>query len=686
MSHTDRVKVILKPQGSNAEDPGFAEFDMPSVDDHDCSRQWVFTEYREGPFEIWLTVPPNLDMHGASALHIGFPYLDATNTKKNPRQSLDKLSTSTKHAKQVVNHTFRLASAKTLYMSKNKGIDGQPLNAIAHTDFEYDRDTDTRCITVTTQLGNPRWIDERDASVRGAKTNVNYSAGCFERLPGPEGRKLILEIYPQVKETEPTRAAPAPKKKVTKRRVLRVKKPNICKCPNPEKCAPAKNPRRPAADSGSIDESLANSRTRKPKKPRQSKETTDDATESPDEMPLSLERNAPICEQCREPKPAPKGRKIAWRQRRNAWMIVDTRAKDEEVEHEHEDEEEEEEEEEEQEEEYGEQPPPDQGVYEQPDDGYGSQEPEKRDDASKSQEVQNGSQQSNGSKEGDVNYDDRQATSPPLEPNQISQTPESDGSMLERLMEEPEKTPGQRRKSPSLPEGTGAAHQTRNDRFASALSLNTHQNENAGWGDGNNSIPTPESAQTGAQSATSIATPIQGEQGQQTLVGTANPQPSLPQEPSNRTPAQQNNESAHPPARPAESDESAIIKAENDAEIHLASRVLDAAEKDEDALREELEDIDIQENELQVKKRRQAQDFETQEMELQLKKRRLAQDIETEDSELQLKKRRLAQDIGTEDSELQLKKRRLATRRQIKQKLREKGDSQIRPIKIEEDD
>lgn len=38
---------------------------------------------------------------------------------------------------------------------------GQPLNTIAHTDYEYERETDTRCTTVTIQPGNPRWTDER---------------------------------------------------------------------------------------------------------------------------------------------------------------------------------------------------------------------------------------------------------------------------------------------------------------------------------------------------------------------------------------------------------------------------------------------------------------------------------------------------------------------------------------------
>lgn len=117
-------------------------------------------------------------------------------------------------------------------------------------------------------------------------------------------------------------ASVVPKARASIKRIITTKRksPEVCDCGDPDH-QPVGRKRK---QNGNLVESSSS--------PRQKRKRNDKgiAASTREEKSLSHETVAGVCGQCHHLKKAPRGKKIAWRNHSKTWMIVDTRAHDEE--------------------------------------------------------------------------------------------------------------------------------------------------------------------------------------------------------------------------------------------------------------------------------------------------------------------------------------------------------------------
>lgn len=487
--------------------------------------------------------------------------------------------------------------------------------------------------------------------MKGAKPDVNFRNRSFERLDGTAGDKYIFEFYPRSKGMLDSTAVAVivltPSIVVEPIRVVhaksKAKAPVMCKCPNPEKCSISENPGRLDKNDGSAGQSSSNSKARRPRKLGPSTKAAREAKESRGEAPVSQEKLATLCGQCKNLKPAPKGKKISWRKRYNTWMVVNVRAEDEEPPLEEEDEEIEEDEEaidmgKDGDDEHGGNGDGKEPDAEPSDDGYESQELDEVEEPQESQGAQDAPLEPNGGTEENAAPGRSRDTSPLFEPNQDSQTPWLYDASPRPSVEVQDNSGEQSVELLKPNAGGSAENETTNGQSGSSPPTDAAHGGATEKINGTGTTATAEPYDNEAQRETSTVTVLQEPPSQQTTNGTVNPPQSLLQASVNRISTQRPGETPNLPIdsqRPsseeviggkrlapndnqdastkkprtnvdstAMGDETSTVKQEeDDGDARQTSLIASIAEKDEEALREELQDIKMKREELRLNQR-----------------------------------------------------------------------------------
>lgn len=380
------------------------------------------------------------------------------------------------------------------------------------------------------------------------------------------------------------------------------------------------NPRGPREESNNSGKSPASSKISKPRGPKQSMTASSQATASPGEPSLSQEMVATVCRNCKNLKRAPRGKKITWRKRYNTWMVVDARAEDEEP----------------PEEEDGDEGEDEAADAEPDDDGYESQEQNEPDEAPRSQ-------QGGKSHRSDIDVEEdpvRHSPSTPFRLGHRPPTPKLDDNRPHTSIEESSRDPEQHTDWSQSNVGLDGRQLVANGRGPSA----TPDDGTIATGENGRSTSSAEPSDQEGQRETYTQTSTLKVPSQQQADRINDPRGGVLQAPGHASSAQQVSEIANHSARsqaapqshttsakrpapdaiqaitdPAkkprlvvdftsENDNGPVVKKEEeegkDGKIRPSSLILDFADKDENTLREELEDVQLQESKLQLKERR----------------------------------------------------------------------------------
>lgn len=123
MFHEDGIKVFVRAYKSKRKDGGYKEFDLPLTDDHDGRRKRCSIEYRQSPVEVTFELSPEFNLHGASALHIGFYPHNTIMQQILPLSESQTMRYHVYHANIAVKGAHKLSSFAThLPDARLKGI------------------------------------------------------------------------------------------------------------------------------------------------------------------------------------------------------------------------------------------------------------------------------------------------------------------------------------------------------------------------------------------------------------------------------------------------------------------------------------------------------------------------------------------------------------------------------------
>lgn len=130
MKHEDGVEVYLRPHNSKRQHGGYPETELPLADDRGGFPKRCAIDHRKRKVELTLELLPTFDMHGASALHIGFCPIPPPRRRRSAFWS-GRVHYSVRHANEVGKGPTRILTCGATGMAafnmrpiSKKGIEG----------------------------------------------------------------------------------------------------------------------------------------------------------------------------------------------------------------------------------------------------------------------------------------------------------------------------------------------------------------------------------------------------------------------------------------------------------------------------------------------------------------------------------------------------------------------------------
>lgn len=133
MFHEDGIEVYVRIANSKRQHGGgYKEYAVCLKDDHEGHRQRCLVDHRQGKVEVTYEFAPHFDMHGASALHLGF---HAPNRNATCRGDMRYI---VRHASDLQQHPVKVRlRGETVYQMAEVDAEKSmafPLVEFVHTD------------------------------------------------------------------------------------------------------------------------------------------------------------------------------------------------------------------------------------------------------------------------------------------------------------------------------------------------------------------------------------------------------------------------------------------------------------------------------------------------------------------------------------------------------------------------